>query len=191
MSAVETALRSKGSLAWAYAMMISLSATLFALQTSEVRAQTFDFSFSGTDGTFGYDNGFITGGVITVSGPVITSISGNASGLSSIGLNNGPFSFSGTIDSSSSYSYNNSSDFMFGVYINNIAQNDFTIANGTFYVSYVADMNNSFVGTSVATLRSVAVPEIDGSVVPRAAFVMMGLFWIFKSRRRRLRLAEA
>ena len=80
---------------------------------------------------------------------------------------------------------------MFGVYINNIAQNDFTIANGTFYVSYVADMNNSFVGTSVATLRSVAVPEIDGSVVPRAAFVMMGLFWIFKSRQRRLRLAEA
>ena len=37
---------------------------------------------------------------------------------------------------------------------------------------------------------SIAVPEIDGSVLPRAAFVTVGLFWLFKSRQRRLRLVE-
>ncbi len=46
-------------------------------------------------------------------------------------------------------------------------------------------------GTPVVTPSGIAVPEIDGSVVPKATFVMMGLFWLFKSRQRRLRLAEA
>ena len=187
MSAAETALRSRGSLAWAYAMIISLSATLFSLQTSEVRAQTFDFSFSGTHiNDYRYPAiSSITRGVITGSGGFINSISGFASGMSSTGLS-GKFSFSSSdIDSSgSTYYYTNSSDYIF----------DVTFKTGPDLS--MRDVNNQtwvggYQGTSVVTLRSVAVPEIDGSVVPRAAFVMIGLFWIFKSRQRRLRLAEA
>jgi hypothetical protein len=38
---------------------------------------------------------------------------------------------------------------------------------------------------------NIAAPEIDGSVAPKAAFVMMGLFWLIKSRHRKLVLAQA
>jgi hypothetical protein len=38
---------------------------------------------------------------------------------------------------------------------------------------------------------NIAAPEIDGSVAPKAAFVMMGLFWLIKSRQRKLVLAQA
>ena len=187
MSAAETALRSKGSLAWAYAMMISLSATLFSLQTSEVRAQTFDFSFSGTHiNDYRYPAiSSITRGVIAGTGGVITSISGFASGMSSTGLS-GNFSFSSSDFDPvySGYYYTNSSDYIFDVSFK------------TGFDLSMRDVNNesvvgNYLGTSVVTPSSLAVPEIDGSVVPRAAFVMIGLFWIFKSRQRRLRLAEA
>jgi hypothetical protein len=61
---------------------------------------------------------------------------------------------------------------------------------GTSYVDSYS-VYTPFSGSAVVTPSGIAVPEIDGSVVPRAAFVMIGLFWIFKSRQRRLRLAEA
>jgi hypothetical protein len=38
---------------------------------------------------------------------------------------------------------------------------------------------------------NIAVPEIDGSVAPKTAFVMMGLFWLMKSWQRKLVLAQA
>jgi hypothetical protein len=116
MSAAETALRSKGSLAWAYATMISLSATLFALQTSEVRAETFDFSFSGTSSVGGGAGGII-GGLITGSGGIITSISGTASGISSVSTD-GIFNYLGSDarfnnDGYRYYYYNSSTDYYF------------------------------------------------------------------------------
>jgi hypothetical protein len=193
MSAAETALRSKGSLAWAYAMMISLSATLFALQASEVRAETFDFTFSGTSSAGG-GPGRIIGGVITGSGGVITNISGTASGMSSVFID-GSFNYLGSnardnVNAFRTYFYNSSTDysFFFGLGDPNFQYMGFYSA-----FSDVSSLQGTthFVGTSVVTSSSLAAPEIDGSVVPRAAFVMMGLFWIFKSRQRRLRLAEA
>ena len=204
MSAAETALRSKGSLAWAYAMMISLSATLFALQTSEVRAETFDFSFSGTS-SVGGGAGSITGGVITGSGGLITNISGTASGMSSVGLN-GYFSFSASdayLHASSpgvfnTYTYTSSSSYQFSylksgdliqIFFDKGGIDSFSGGPRASFVNKNSPLR--FSGTPVVTPSGIAVPEIDGSVVPRAAFVMIGLFWIFNSRQRRLRLAEA
>ena len=205
MSAAETALRSKGSLAWAYAMMISLSATLLALQASDVRAQTYDFTFSGTS-SVGGGAGSITGGVITGSGGLITNISGTASGMSSVGLN-GYFSFSAsdaylhasmpgvfntyTYTSSSSYQFNYMKNDGLDFFFDRGGTNSMSGAPNDTFVRDATGYNPTFLGSAVVTPSGIAVPEIDGSVVPKAAFVMMGLFWIFKSRQRRLRLAEA
>ena len=84
----------------------------------------------------------------------------------------------------SGYYYTNSSDYIFDVSFK------------TGFDLSMRDVNNesvvgNYLGTSVVTPSSLAVPEIDGSVAPKAAFVMMGLFWLIKSRHRKLVLAQA
>ena len=205
MSAVETALRSKGSLLWAYATIISVSVTLLALQVSDVRAETFDFTFSGTSSAGG-GPGSILGGVITGSGGIKTNISGTASGMSSLGFN-GYFSFSAsdaylhasspgifntyTYTSSSSYQFNYMKNDFLSFFFDRGGTNSMCDCPNDTFVTDATGYKPTFLGSAVVTSSSLAAPEIDGSVVPRAAFVMMGLFWIFKSRQRRLHLAEA
>ena len=191
MSAAETALRSKGSLAWAYAMMISLSATLFSLQASDVRAQTYDFTFSGT---YGSDTASITSGRIIVDGVnKITSISWVGTDFPYL-LGACP-SFSDCTynlltPSPNSYHYISSTNYDFTVAISGSWQRFHLTSSGS-YIDSISYPSVIYAGSAVVTPSALAAPEIDGSVVPRAAFVMMGLFWIFKSRQRRLRLAEA
>ena len=190
MSAAETALRSKGSLAWAYAMMISLSATLFSLQASEVSAQTYDFTFSGT---YGSDTASITSGRITVDGiDKITSISwvGTAfPGLLGPCPSFSACTYNSLTTSPNIYHYISSTNYDFNVAINGSWQRFHLTSSGS-YIDGIYSGAVGYTGTSDFSMN-IAVPEIDGSVVPRAAFVMIGLFWIFKSRQRRLRLAEA
>ena len=206
MSAVETALRSKGSLAWAYAMMISLSATLFALQTSEVRAdftfistQTYDFTFYGTNTINSAQNGSMTGQFITVIerenccgnnlGYHITRVTGNASGLESVGIKNGYFDFQRNDSWFADYRYHD--NYPTQIYFNLSIPVDGKTVYMDFRDGGASVNNGTTYFTSIGIPVALAAPEIDGSVVPRAAFVMIGLFWIFKSRQRRLRLAEA
>jgi hypothetical protein len=189
MSVAGKALRSQVSQAWSCATVLMLAATFFAWQTNEVSAETFDFTFSGI---FGSATGSITGGLITVDAinNSVTSVSGTAYGMSSV-FPDGRFTFSSFYGTSYSYTYVSSTNYEFNI----------MSAAPEWQTLYLTDHGSAsrrsdgsvpyFAGTSVVTSSSLAAPEIDGSVVPRAAFVMMGLFWIFKSRQRRLRLAEA
>ena len=194
----ERTFRPKVPRAWSCATVLMLAATLFALQTDEVSAETYDFTFSGTSSAGGAA-GSILGGVITGSGGIITSISGTASGMSSV-LTNGYFNYLGSdarfnLNSNKFYFYNTSSDYSFYLQLGGPDYQKMTLDSRGGYsnVQSLPTGTLIFSGNAVVTLRgaAVAAPEIDGSVVPRAAFVMMGLFWIFRSRQRRLRLAEA
>ena len=189
MSAAGKALRSKVSRAWSCATVLMLAATLFAWQTNEVSAETFDFTFSGT---FGSATGSITGGLITVDAinNSVTSVSGTAYGMSSV-FPDGRFTFSSFYYVHYKYTYASSTNYEFDIMSAAPDYQALYLSSGGAGSRRADGSVPYFAGTSVVTPSGLAAPEIDGSVVPRAAFVMMGLFWIFKSRQRRLRLAEA
>ena len=120
--------------------------------------------------------------------------------MSSVFITDGYFNYLGSnagSDSDRTYFYNSSTDYDFYLALASPNSQSMGFYIDPFYGPGGAVSSSlgstTFYGTSVVTLRAdaVAAPEIDGSVLPRAAFVMMGLFWIFKSRQRRLRLAEA
>jgi hypothetical protein len=55
---------------------------------------------------------------------------------------------------------------------------------GSYTVVGTLQKGTSLFDTSTQSYSAIATPEIDGSVVPKAGFVIAGLFWLLMQRRR-------
>ena len=134
-------------------------------------------SFPVLDGSLTGSGGNITGFNGTVGGSAVESFTGLGGGGYAGGYTgpNGAYAFNGPINFSVTAG---GSTYTFGSFGSPSGSNGNYTVSGTFV------RGSGYSDLSIQTYSAVAAPEIDGSVVPKAGFVIAGLFWLLMYRRR-------
>ncbi len=161
-----------------HALFICLGLVGFGFGASGARAQTYDFTFTGSGGQS------ITNGIINVASGSVTSISGTASGLSAEGLNDGAFSFLSPVN----YNFSYASPTNYAVLAcssiacdSNISGTVFNLESGGFAnsVRNPAAGGASVSGTSTLVQATPAPEAATGAL----SFLILGLAGLWHKRR--------